>query len=389
MSAPVHLGFAIAISAIALFSSCSQKPSPPAAQIARIPVAHPVERDIVDWDQYTGRLAAIDEVQVRARVSGYLNDTRFTDGQMVKAGDLLFEIDPRPFQAQVDGAQAQLRESQARLQLAITNLDRSSALFQQKAISKEEFETRKSDKLQAEGAVEAARAALESASLQLEWTQVRAPISGRLSRVLVTKGNLISGGTDQSTFLTTIVSLDPIYCYFDLDENSYLKYLRLSSASGQQKSDEVGIALADEQQYPHKGKLDFVDNQIDRATGTMRERAVLANPDLSLTPGAFARVRITGNPKHKALLVPDEAIAADQSQQIVYVVDNQQKVQYRQVKTGQVVDGLRVITDGITPSDRVIVSGLQQIRPGQAIIPVENATTEASAARQDEHKAVE
>ena len=356
-----------------LSTSCNRQQPPPAPPPPKVTVSQPVVRELIEWDEYTGRLEAVDSVEVRARVSGYLESIRFKDGQILKKGDLLFVIDPRPYQAELDGAEAELKLAQARLELAKNNLARAKRLLSAGIISEEEADTRSSDERVAQATVEQSEASVEATKLNVEYTQVTAPISGRISRKLVTEGNLINGGTG-GTLLTTIVSLDPIYCYAEADEQSYLKYTRLAQEGKRPSSRQVRnpayLALADETGFPHKGYVDFVDNQLDPNTGTIRGRGIFPNPDLTLTPGLFARIRIPGSGKYEAILIPDEAIGSDQSQRFIMIVNNQNTTEYRKVVLGPLVNGLRVIREGLKPEDWVIVKGLQRVaRPGVKIDP--------------------
>jgi RND family efflux transporter MFP subunit len=338
-------------------------PQPP-----KVTVSQPVVRELIEWDEYTGRLEAVDSVEVRAQVSGYLQSVHFKEGAIVKKSDLLFIIDPRPYQAELDRTEAELRLAQARLELARNDLARVKKLAGTRAISEQEVDTRAANERVAQATVEQSEAAIEAANLNVEFTQVRAPITGRISRELVTKGNLINGGTG-GTLLTTIVSLDPIYCYAEADEQSYLRYTRLAQEgrrpSSRQVENPAYLALADETGFPHKGYMNFVDNQLDPNTGTIRGRAVFPNPDLTLTPGLFARVRIPGSAKYKAIMIPDEAIGSDQSQRFVMIVNDQNTAEYRKVVLGPIVNGLRIIREGINSEDWVIVKGIQRVvRPG-------------------------
>lgn len=346
-----------------------QAPPPP-----NVTVSKPVIEEVMEWDEYTGRLEAVDTVDVRARVSGYLESIHFKDGQTVKEGDLLFVIDPRPYQAELDRARAELRLAQARLSLAENDLKRAKHLLSARAISEEEADTRASDEQVAQATVEQAQADINAAKLNVEFTQVRAPISGLISRKNVTEGNLINGGTG-GTLLTTIVSLDPIYCYFEADEQSYLRYTNLEQ-EGMKPDSRTGenpayMELSNETGYPHKGYIDFIDNRLDPNTGTIRGRGVFPNPDNKLTPGLFARMKITGSGQYKAVLVPDEAVGSDQSQKFVLVVNPEDTVEYRQVTLGPRVNGLRVVRKGVGPEDRIIVNGLQRAMPGMKVSPVE------------------
>jgi RND family efflux transporter MFP subunit len=338
-------------------------------------VSQPLSRDVTEWDEYTGRLEAVESVEVRARVNGYLQSIHFKDGSMVKKDDLLFVIDPRPYQAELERAKAEFAIAGARLERTEKDVARAQQLLRSRVISEEEEETRTSDRRQAQEAVQAARAMVEAAQLNVEFTQVRAPIGGRISRNLVSVGNLINGGAAQSTVLTTLVSLDPIYCYFDADERAYLKGVLLPQNGERAKSREgknkVYLALSNEVEFPHKGTIDFVDNRLDANTGTITVRAVIPNADLALTPGLFARVRVPASEQYKALLLPPEAVSTDLSQQFVFVVDAQNVVEYRKVALGPIIDGFRVIRDGIQPEQWVIVNGIQRARTGAKVEPMQ------------------
>jgi RND family efflux transporter MFP subunit len=357
---------------ILLQIGCGGNEGPMTPPPPKVTVSQPVVRELIEWDEYTGRLEAVDSVEVRARVSGYLESIHFQDGQIVKKGDLLFVIDPRPYQAELDQAEAELKLAKARLKLAQDNVVRAKKLLSARAISEEEADTRVSDERVARATVEQSEAAVLAAKLNVEFTRVTAPISGRISRKLVTEGNLINGGTG-GTLLTTIVSLDPIYCYAEADEQSFLKYTRLAQEGKRPSSRQVRnpayLALADETGFPHKGYIDFVDNQLDPSTGTIRGRAVFANPDLTLTPGLFARVRIPGSGRYKAILLPDEAIGSDQSQRFVMIVNDENTAEYRKIELGPMVNGLRIIREGLNPEDWVVVKGVQRVRPGVKVDP--------------------
>jgi RND family efflux transporter MFP subunit len=356
-------------------AACAQQqptaaPPPP----PKVTVSQPVNREVVEWEEYTGRLEAVESVEVRARVNGYLQSIHFKNGATVKQGDLLFVIDPRPYQAELERAKAELALANARLERMNKDLARAQMLVRSRAVSEEEVDTRVSDQRQAQETVQAARATVNATQLNVEFTQVRAPISGRISRNLVSVGNLINGGTTQSTLLTTIVSLDPIYCYFEADERSYLKGIRQlrngDRMNGRAGKQPVYVALADEENFPHQGSIDFLDNRLDQNTGTITARAVLPNPDLLLAPGLFARVRLPAGDKYKALMLPPEAVGSDLSQQFVFVVDDQNLVQSRKVTPGPLIDGLRVIRDGLQPDDWVIVKGVQRAKTGSKVDPI-------------------
>src|SRR5438093_2902803 len=356
------------LAAALVLSACGPRPAP-APPPPKVKVVQAVAREITEWDEYTARLDAIDSVEVRPRVSRYLQSIHFQDGAIVHKGDLLFLIDPRPYEAALRRAEADVDLAESRLALARKNFARAADLLASHAISQEESDIRASNLRQAEASVEEAQAAVDAGRLDVEFTRVSAPVAGRVGRKLVTEGNLINGGVGtQGTLLTTIVSLDPIYAYFEADEGSLLKYDRLARL-GQRRSSRdfknpVHVALANEGGFPHDGVMDFVDNQVDRGTGTIVGRALLPNSDLSLLPGLFARLRLPGSGQYQAILVPDEAIGSDQSQKFVFLVDGESKAQYRTVKIGPLVDGLRVVREGVGPEDRVIVAGLQRVRPG-------------------------
>jgi RND family efflux transporter MFP subunit len=365
-----------------LLTACQPQQAAPPPPLPQVTVSQPVARDVTEWDEYTGRLEAVESVEVRARVSGYLQSVHFTDGAVVKKGALLFVIDPRPYQAELDRAKAALEQANARFERTQKDFARAQQLVRSRAISQEEVDTRSADQREAQEAVQAARAALEAARLNVEFTQVKAPISGRISRHLVTEGNLINGGTGDSTLLTTIVSLDPIYGYFEVDERSYLKYTNLwrNGTNGTRPAARNGkipvyLGLANEMGFPHQGHLDFIDNRLDPNTGTMTGRAIFPNSDLALIPGLFARTRLPGSSRYEALLISDEAIGSDQTQRFVLVVNDQHTVEYRKVELGPLIDGLRVIRDGLKPEDWVIVNGVQRVRPGATVDPQQQAVS--------------
>jgi RND family efflux transporter MFP subunit len=356
-----------------LLAACQQQQAAPPPPPPKVTVSRPVVREVVEWDEHTGRLEAVESVDVRARVSGYLQSVHFTDGAMVKKGSLLFVIDPRPYQAELNRAKATLEQAIAQYQRTLKDFARAQQLVKSRAMSQEEVDTRASNQRQAEEAVQAARAAVDMARLNVEFTQVRAPISGRISRELATVGNLISGGTADSTLLTRIVSLDHIYGYFEVDERSYLHYSRLwrdrNRPGSRQENIPVDLGLADETGFSHQGQLDFVDNRLDPNTGTMTGRAIFPNPDLTLVPGLFARLRLPASNPYKALLLPDGAIGSDQTRRFAFVVNDQHTAEYRQVDLGPIIDGLRVIRRGLKPEEWVIVTGVQWVRAGAKVDP--------------------
>ncbi len=358
-----------------LAAACNHSKTTPPRPPPAVTANKSAQREVVEWDEYPGRLEAVDMVEVRARISGYLQSVHFKDGTEVNKGDLLFVIDPRPYQAELDRAAAELKQAESRLELAINELARAERLLKSKAISEEEADSRSKAKREAEAAIDSARASVEVAKLNLEYTHITAPINGRISRKLITEGNLVNGTQGQNTLLSTIVSLDPIYCYFDADERSILKYQQLAR-EGKQESLRDGRApceleLANESGFPHKGVLDFVDNRVDATTGTLRVRGVFANPgpDRILQAGFFARVRVPGSGKSQALLIPDQAVGTDQGQKFVFVVNDQDEVEYRTVRLGPFIDGLRVVREGIQSNDWVVVNGLLSIHTGSKVNP--------------------
>lgn len=358
-----------------LFTSESDKAQAPAHKPPAISVSQPATRKIIEWDEYTGRFDAVEAVDVRARVSGYLTAVNFKDGDEVKAGDLLFKIDPRPFERALEQAKAQLNQAEVRVGNASLDVERGRPLLKSDYISRKTFDDRENILREAEAEVKLGQARVKAAELDLSFCRVTAPISGRLSRTLVTKGNYVSGGGSNmtGTVLTTIVTQDPIYIYFDISENNALKYTRLNEAGGKGATGmlgaAVGIGLPDEDGFPHAGKLDFLDNRLDEGTGTLRARAVISNKGAIFSPGMFARVRLQGSPEYQALLLPDEAIGTDQANRFVWVVGDDDIPVRRAVDLGPIVDGLRVIRNGVTADDWVILRGQQRVRPDQKIVP--------------------
>ncbi|GAA3854073.1 efflux RND transporter periplasmic adaptor subunit [[Pseudomonas] carboxydohydrogena] len=338
-----------------------------------VTVAHPVKRTVTDWDEFSGRFDAVEQVQIRARVTGFVTGVEFKDGAIVKAGDLLYTIDPRQYQAVAEQAQGQLQDAKAHVELARRELERATSLIKTDAVSQsvvdqrtQQLQTAQASALQAEGA-------LKRAQLDVEFSQVRAPITGRISRHLVTVGNLVQGSESGATLLTSIVSMDPIHLYFDMDESIYLKNSRLwfegKRPSSRDTPNPVQVLLAGETKPSHMGKMDFLDNRLDVGTGTLRGRALVDNHDLSILPGQFARVRVLGSSPYEALLLPDTAIATDQSRKIVFVVKSDDTVIAKPVVLGPIDDGLRVIREGLDANDNVIIEGLQRARIGAKVSP--------------------
>ncbi|MBX3548322.1 MAG: efflux RND transporter periplasmic adaptor subunit [Xanthobacteraceae bacterium] len=376
-----------AISLALLLSACGQSapPPPPAPQVT---VATPVKRKIVDRDEYVGRFVAIDTVEIRARVSGYLDKVHFTDGQLVKAGDLLFTLDQRPFQAALDQARADLARAKSQADLANADLARAQTLIAQKTIAESLYDQRVQAKRAADAALQAAEAAVKTNELNLEFTELRAPVSGRIGDRRVSPGNLVTGTTTGGqTLLATVVSIDPIRFEFTFDEASYLRYQRIAKDAG--KADERGtklpveLRLLDEKAFEHKGSIDFVDNVIDATSGTIRGRAQFANPTALFTPGMFGRIRVPGSAEYEALLVPDTAIGTEQIRKFVYVVDGENTVRQKYLELGTLQGNLRVIRSGLEPGDRVIVNGLMRARAGAKVTPL---TEEQMKARQQQQQ---
>jgi RND family efflux transporter MFP subunit len=359
---------------LVLLAGCGDNQQRPAFAPPAVTVANPITRTVVDQDEYVGRFVPIDSVEIRARVSGYLDRIDFTDGQMVKQGDLLFVIDKRPFQTALDQAIANLEQARANLTFAEVDLARGAQLVRERTITEQTFDQRTQTKRVAEATVAARDAAVKSAKLDLEFTELRAPVAGRIGDRRVSPGNLVTGTTTGGTsLLATIVSLDPIRFEFTMDEASYLRYERLAQQSrettGRNASVAVALKLIDEPDFAHQGRMDFVDNAIDRSSGTIRGRAVFANSDLIFTPGMFGRVRMPASPPYTALLVPDAAIGTEQARKFVLTVDADNVVKMTYVTLGQVFDDMRVIKSGLTEEDRVIVNGLMRARAGQKVAP--------------------
>jgi RND family efflux transporter MFP subunit len=369
-------------------AACGQSQSQPQAAPPppQVTIAKPTSKMIADQDEYVGRFVAIESVEVRARVPGYLEAIHFQDGQMVKAGDLLFTIDRRPFQIALAQAQASLAQAKATLAFAESDLARAQGLAIGTVITQQTFDQRTQAKRTAEASVAAQQAAERQAALDLEFTELRAPVSGRIGDRRVSIGNLVTGGTSGNTsLLATIESIDPIRFEFTVDEASYLRYGDLAKdgagAADRGLTVPVKLKLIGESTFSHEGKIDFVDNAIDRASGTIRSRAVFANPDGRFTPGMFARVRMAAAPPKNELLVPDAAIGVEQVRKFVLVVDAENVARPKYVTLGPVVDGLRVVTQGLTPDDNVIVNGLMRARPGAKVTPQQSSTASASTAR--------
>lgn len=375
VSAALARTFMLATAAIVL-SACSRgeannppgpPPSPP------VSVAPAIERQVTEWDEFSGRLVAVERVELRSRVSGYLKSIHFRPGQIVRKGDLLFQIDPRPFEADLARAEASLASARTRAELARTELARAERLLADRAVSQRDVDERASTRRDLDASILAAEAAVKTARLNLEYAAIRAPIGGRISKEEVTAGNLIQGDGPSPTLLTSLVSVDPIYAEFEGDEQVYLKYMQMARngerPSSRTTRNPVLLGLANEEGFPRRGQMVFVDNRIDPQSGTIRARAEFENRDGALTPGLFARIRLLGSGTYKAVMTPERAIGTDQSKRFVLVVGADGIAQFREVKLGALIDGMRVVRDGLKPGELVVVNGLQRVRPGAPVTP--------------------
>jgi RND family efflux transporter MFP subunit len=369
IGAVLILGYALAM------TGCAGAPAgPPPAAPLLVPVSYPVERDVTDYADFTARIAAVDSVDVKAHVWGYLQKVHFKEGALVKRGDVLFELDARPYEALLNQARAKVRQDQAQLTFHEAEYERDKSLYRSRALSTSELDQAAAARNVDLANLEADRAAVESNELNLQYTKIAAPVSGRVSRYYVTVGNLVqSGDQGGGTMLTTIVSVDPMYAYFDIDELTIQRASQLAREGNFTSADAtawpVSLGLAAEKGFPHQGKINFVNNQVNAKTGTLMVRGVFPNKDGALSPGFFARVRVPVSPAHKALLVSERALDNDQGQKILYVVNDKNEVVSRPVRLGQLHDGLRAIEDGLKPGERVIVNGLQQVRVGATVEP--------------------
>jgi RND family efflux transporter MFP subunit len=350
-------------------SAVPSAPPPPPVSVAAV-----IAKQVNEWDEFTGRIEAIEKVEIRPRVSGYIDRIAFREGSEVNKGDLLFEIDARPFQAELNRVEAELARARSQSELAQSQLRRSEQLLQQNFISQQAYDDRASASREASANMKAIEAAVANARLNVDYTKVRAPVAGRVGRAEVTVGNLVTGlGGPNATLLTTLVSLDPIYAYFEGDEQVYLKYGELARTSARPSSrttrNPIYLGLANEQGHPHKGYVDFVDNQLNTQTGTIRARAVFDNKDRIFTPGLFARLKLIGSGTYDAILIDDRAIGSDQSRKFVLVVGADNKATYREVKLGPMVDNLRVVRQGLQAGEVIVVNGIQRVRPGQPVTP--------------------
>ena len=378
----------LAAGLLGLTAACGEQGAGAAAQQAappppKVTVAKPVVRQIVEDDEFVGRFEALDEVDIRARVGGYLDKVHFTDGAIVKKGDLLFSIDPRPFKAALVEAEANLKIARSQVEYTSKQLERARELSKRGNISVSALDEREQEYIAALAQVEGAKAALESAKLDLEYTEIRAPLSGRIDRNLISVGNLV---VPDSTILTSIVALDPIHFYFDIDERSFLAYARDARARGVSLQEGAGslpvkVRLSDERDGSFEGTLDFAENRVDESTGTMRVRAVFDNPDLVMQPGLFGVINIPGSLPYRGVMIPDSAITADQDKRLVYVVDGEGKVARQEIRPGPRLHGYRVVREGLSGDETIVVEGLMRVRPGATVTPEFKDLPQVAAAK--------
>jgi len=366
-------------------ASCNNQPAPQQSPLPSVTVSSPLTADLKTWDEFIGRFRAIDRVEVRSRVSGYLESINFEDGQLVEKGDVLFVIDQRPFKVAVEQAEANLLAAQNQLEQARMDFNRVKGLEGSGAISQEQFDRRRQEFLTSQANAAAAKASLNAAKLDLTFTEVKAPVAGKISENFVSEGNFIDGGTAGATLLTRIVSLDPIYFTFEASESQLLNYLReakkdkkagVSDQSFDLKSHQpIHVKLLDENNFSHTGEFNFVDNVVDRSTGTLMGRATFENKDYFLMPGMFGRARLSINGKREYMLVPDKVIGSDQTKKFVLVATDSNTVRRKFVETGALHNSMRVITNGINQQDRVIINGIAKVQPGQKVQPSEGKIT--------------
>ena len=362
---------------------CGRGGGPPQRPPATVTVMHPLRREVTDWEDFAGRLQSPKTTNIQARISGVITETPFKEGALVREGDILFVIDDRPFKADLDNKKATVAKDAAQVDLTAAQLARSQRLLQTHVVDQQDYDIAQANYRQAQAQLAADKAAQETSELNLEWTRVRAPITGLVSKIDVTVGNLITGGVGNGTPLTTLVSVDPLYCYVPVPERTLLRYQIAARQRNQQavRDAKIGCAvqLEDETDFPHKGMIDFIDNSVDPNTGTVQVRGVFQNPNEFLTPGLFARMRIEGGGPYKALLVPDAAVGTDQNERYLMTVDASGTVQTRPVKLGRLFGELRVIEQGVDAADRVIVNGLQMASPGTKVNVVEAPPAPAEA----------
>ncbi len=385
------LRYPLALAAILVLSACGKAPESAAQQpAAKVSVAEVIQQPINEWDEFTGRLEAPESVEVRPRVSGYIDRVAFREGSLVKKGDLLFQIDPRPFEAEVKRLQAQVQQARASQTRAANEARRGERLRQSNAISAELADARASAAAEAQAAVAAAQAELDNAKLNLSFTRITAPIDGRVSRAEITEGNLVGAG---QSLLTTLVSTDKVYAYFDADERVFLKYVELARQSGGQTRDAspVYLGLSSEDGNPHLGQLDFLDNQVNPQTGTIRGRAVFDNRDGRFTPGLYARLKLVGSGTYDSALIQDAAVGTDLGKKFVLVLDKDNAVQYRAIELGPKLEGLRIVRKGLAKGEKIVVNGLQRAFPGSTVDPqaVPMADEQTLAALASQRQAVD
>jgi membrane fusion protein, multidrug efflux system len=380
ISKPGQWASALLLLAALIPLGCSRPPPPPAAYAPAVTVTEPLEHEVTDWDEYTGHLQSPQSANVAARISGFITDAPFKEGSLVRQGDVLFVIDDRPFKADFDNKRATVTKDLAQVTLTKAQLTRYEDLLKKHAISQQDYDTNKASYDQAVAQVSADEAAAETAKLNFDWTRVTAPISGRVGRINVTVGNLINGGAGQATLLTSVVSVDPMYCYVPVPERAFLKYqsyaARAKQAGVRDAKIPCYVRLENETTFPHAGIIDFIDNTLDTGTGTILLRGVIPNPDGALTPGLFASMRINGSGPYKTLLVPDMAIGTQQNERYLLVVGPDNVVSSRRVELGLLFGKLRSVVDGLKPHDRVVINGLQMAIPGMKVSPKEEQIPE-------------
>ncbi|MDR0532418.1 MAG: efflux RND transporter periplasmic adaptor subunit [Verrucomicrobiales bacterium] len=369
-----------------LISGCNrQQASAPMQKPPVVTIAPAQQQEVVEWEEFTGRTEAVEAVEVRPRVNGHIDEVLFQAGQLVKKGDVLFQIDPRWYQAEVDRRQAEYEQAKVRLDNSERDAKRAASLLADHALSIEEADNAEAQYQEAKAALLATKAQLESAQLDLDYTKVRAPITGKVSRALLTAGNYVSGDAGSATLLTTLVSVDPIYVYADVDETSLLKFNKLASELSAQSNDSNGkipvqLALTDENGYPHQGYVESFDNHVNANSGTIVMRVVFPNPDGRIVPGLFARVRVPATKQYAAIVVDETAVGTDQGQKFVLTLNDKNVVQYQQVQLGPVIDGKRIIRSGLQPGEKIVVNGLYRARPGLPVTPQEQVASTPVAA---------
>ncbi|WP_415755335.1 multidrug efflux RND transporter periplasmic adaptor subunit MexE [Pseudomonas leptonychotis] len=383
--------FPLALAAALVLSACGNAPeSAQQMLVAQVSVAEVIEQPINEWDEFTGRLEAPESVDIRPRVSGFVDHVAFTEGSLVKKGDVLFQIDPRPFQTEVKRLEAQLQQARASQARTQSETSRGERLRKSNAISAELADARVSAAAEAKAAVAGIQAELDNARLNLSFTRVTAPINGRVSRAEITEGNLVNAG---ESHLTTVVSTDKVYAYFDADERVFLKYVELARQAGVQTRDAspVYLGLSSEEGHPHLGQLDFIDNQVNPQTGTIRGRAVFDNADGRFTPGLYARLKLVGSSQYAAALIKDEAVGTDLGKKYVLVLDKDNAVQYRGIELGPKLAGLRIVRSGLAKGEKIVVNGLQRAFPGSTVDPqsVPMADEKTQALLTEQRQAIE